>query len=153
MLDKKLLEGIKDYDAFFDLSQKLSNYPKAELFDFLFPIAISCRSSCINGIAGYLLIDLEPKHTRSCSALLNEIAKSKWDVSNKEVPFYLVSQFGKWNLDKEIKDYIVGNKSIESELRAIESIWYWASSPTASLSEDLHYFEWQVAIEGEELNA
>jgi hypothetical protein len=153
VLDQKLLENINDYDAFSELSEKLSSYPKDELFNFLFPIAISCRGSYINGIAGYLLINLEPRHTRKCSELLNEIAHSKWDVSNREVPFYLITQFGKWNLEKEIKDYVASNKLTELDTRRVETIWYWASSPTVTLCEHLHYFEWQEVIEGEESSA
>jgi len=153
VLDQKLLKNIKNYDALSELSRELSSYPQDELFNFLFPIAISCRSSYINGTAGYLLIDLEPKHTRECAELLNEIAHSRWDVSNREIPFYLVTQFGKWNLEKEIKDYVASNELTESEIRIVETIWYWASSPSVTLCEDLHYFEWQEVIEGEESSA
>jgi hypothetical protein len=152
-LDRKLLEGIEDYDSFFALSHEFSGYPEDELFNFLFSTAIGERGGNINGVAGMLLIDLEPKHTRSCSELLNEIAHSNWDVSNKEIPFYMVSQFGKWNLASEIKEYVANTKLNDIEQRRVETIWYWASSPSSKLSNDLHYFEWQEAIEGEDSNA
>lgn len=144
------LKGIENYDEFFALSRKLSSSNDEELFNFLFPIAISKRESNASGTAGMLLIDLEPKHTRSCAELINEIANSDWFVSFKEVPFYLVSQFGKWNLASEIKEFLGRSGLTEEQRRRAESIWYWASSPSAKLSYDLHYFEWQEVIESEE---
>ena len=150
MLNKEDLKGIENYDAFFALSRKLSVLPEADIFNFLFPIAISEREGGASGIAGKLLIDLEPKHTRSCSELVEEIARSNWFVSFKEVPFYLVSQFGKWTLAEEVRLYLKNPTATEAYRRRAESIWYWASQPSSKLSNDLHYFEWQEAIEGEE---
>jgi hypothetical protein len=151
VLNKEDLANIDKYDDFFALSRKLSQVEDSELFDFLFPLAISQRTTeNINGIAGLLLVDLEPKHTRSCQELLDEMAHSKWFVSNKEVPFYLVSQFGKWNLFNEYKTYVSSAELSEQQQRRIETIIYWASSPTAKLAYDLHYWEWQEVIEAED---
>jgi hypothetical protein len=148
-MDNSDLKGIESYDDFFSLSKKLSTLNEEDLFNFLFPISISKREGNTSGTAGMLLIDLEPKHTRSCAELIDEIANSDWFVSFKEVPFYLVSQFGKWNLASEIKEYLKKSGLTESQRRRVESVWYWASSPSAKLSYDLHYFEWQEVIESE----
>ena len=150
MLNRENLNDIENYDSFSALSRKLSGYPESEVFDFLFPISIDKRENN-SGIAGKLLIDLEPKHRRSCVELVDEIAKSIWFVSFQEVPFYLVSQFGKWNLANEIEQYLNNTSLTKNQRQQVESIWYWASQPSSSLSEDLHYFEWQEAIEHKNL--
>lgn len=148
-MDLEDLKNVQSYDDFFALSLKLSSSNEDDLFNFLFPIAISDRESKAPSIAGMLLIDLEPKHTRHCSELINEVANSNWFVSFKEVPFYLVSQFGKWNLESEIKAFLLQSGLTENQRKRAESIWHWASSPSAKLSYDLHYFEWQEVIENE----
>ena len=147
-LENKLLENIKDYyDDFWDLRLKLEGVDESRLFDFLFPIAISCRGTYINGTAGCLLVELEPKHTRNCSQLLDEIANSKWDVSLKNVPFYLISQFGRWNLKEEIDKYLSNSEKTKQQKQYVGSVWYWASQPTHELAKDFHYWEWEKAIE------
>jgi hypothetical protein len=146
MLNIEDLNNIENYDSFSVLSRKLSAYPESELFDFLFPISIDKRENN-SGVAGKLLIDLDPKHTRSCAKLIDEVANSNWFVSFQEVPFYLVTQFGKWNLKKEIDQYISNPSTTKDQRQMVKSVWYWASMPTSGLCEYLHYFEWQVAIE------
>jgi hypothetical protein len=148
MLNLEDLNNIENYDLYSVLSRKLSGYSDTEVFNFLFPISIDKREHN-SGVAGKLLIDLEPKHTRSCAELIDEIANSNWFVSFHEVPFYLVTQFGKWNLKKEIDQYISNPSTTKDQRKMVKSVWYWASMPTSGLSEDLHYFEWQEVIEGE----
>jgi hypothetical protein len=149
MLHIELLKDIHTYDGFFELSRKLSLIEEKELFEFLFHAATNERGGNVNGTAGRLLIDLDPKASDTCDVLVHKIAKSKWDVSNKEIPFYLVTQFGKWNLAAEIKKVVNDNSYSDQERRLAEGVWYWASGPASKLSHDLHYFEWQEAIEGE----
>ena len=105
-----------------------------------------------NSIAAMLLIEFDLKSLRSCKELLLEVADSKWFLSDKFIPFYLLTQFGKWNLISEI-DNLLANSWINHDQRIrIEGIKYWAKMPAVSLSSGFTYFEWQEVIEGKMLN-
>lgn len=143
----KILTGITDYESFENLVFKLRESPHDQLFDFLFPLAISSRSSRVNGIASSLLVALEPKSTRPCAELLYEIGNSQWDVSIKEIPFYLTVQFGKWNLLDEIELFKQKYHNESDIIKRVESIAYWLRAPIESLCADFHYFEWRDMIE------
>lgn len=146
-LTRSVLAEVKNYDQYFDLSMSISGIEESELFSFLFSTAVSGRSDGSDSIAGKLLIDLEPKAFKSCKELILEIAASSWDVSNKEIPHYLVSQFGKWNLLETYNQTVPYSNLLPQEKKRAESIMYWALLPTASLSKPLHYWEWQEIIE------
>ena len=99
-------------------------------------------------VAAMLLVEFDPKAMKSCEELLLDIANSKWYFSDKLVPFYLVTQFGKYSLLNKIEE-VLASRNISSEQRTLlEGVKYWAVMPAASLSAQFTYFEWQEAIEG-----
>ena len=149
-LEKDRLANITNYDDFFALSREFSKVEESVLFDFLFPLALEQRTSeNTNGIAGLLLIEIDPKPTKILNEIMKEIALSKWFVSNREIPFYLASNFGKWNVIKAYNEYIESNDLTEDQLNRFQTIVYWVSSPAAKLCYDLHYWEWQEVIEAD----
>jgi hypothetical protein len=99
-----------------------------------------------NEIAGRMLISLDPRCPDSCDAILRKIDSSQWDVSLKEIPFYLISQFGKWKLLGELEAFLAKRPPADATSR-VDGILYWARMPTHSLASDLHYWEWQDVIE------
>jgi hypothetical protein len=149
MLNRDKLAKIKTYDDFFEVRQAVASLSSTELFNSLFPVSIENLGDGADSYAGLLLIELDPKHELTLEDMLLKIAKSKWNVSNREIPFYLVSQFGKWNVLNKVKELLKDGSFNEEEKKYLETVNYWASGPASGLSEPLHYFEWQEVIERE----
>jgi len=147
MLNRDKLAKIKTYDDFFEVRQAVASLSSTELFNSLFPISIENIGDSADSFAGLLLIELDPKHELTLENMLLKIAKSKWNVSNREIPFYLVSQFGKWNVLNKVNELLKDVSFNEEEKNYLETVNYWASGPPSGLSEPLHYFEWQEVIE------
>jgi hypothetical protein len=144
---REMLSSIRSYDQFLALCQELRKVEGKILFEILFPIAISERSDGANAIAGLALVALEPKCPISCKEAIELISNSRWDISNQEVPFYLVSQFGKWTLADAIRAFLKKSDITDKHKVNVDSIWYWASGPSVELVEKLFYWEWQESIE------
>lgn len=145
-LSRDELSKISSYDEFVDLSLRLDSANKSELFNFIFPISISAREfdgDKSPGVAARLLVAIEPAHTRSCELLLDEIAKSKWDVSCKSIPFYLITQFGKSQLKAHYNNYISYAKLSEEQKRRVGTIIYWSAGPSADLVSSYHDWPWR----------
>ena len=149
MLNRDQLAKIKNYDDFFKVRQAVANLSGTELFNSLFPLSIENLGDGADSFAGLLLIELDPKHELTLADMLLKIAKSKWNVSNREIPFYLVSQFGKWNVLNKVNELLKSGSFNAEEKNYLETVNYWASGSASSLSEPLHYFEWQEVIERE----
>jgi hypothetical protein len=141
--------AIKNYDDFFAVFRELSPFYSEELGKDLFELSITQTGDGADSMAGCLLIAIEPSMSYSCDELLRKISKSNWNVSNREVPFYLVSQFGKINLNKNLIEVLADSSLSDEERKYVDSVAYWTSSPAAYLAEPLHYFEWQEVIERE----
>jgi hypothetical protein len=147
-LSRQNLTQIDKYQDFFTLRQRIAEVRPVDLAEFLLGIAIANVGDQADRVAGCLLIDLEPKCPYSCEQVLARVHKSNWNVSYKELPFYLVSQFGKWAVLREIEKF-ANSVSPGETLSRVEGISYWVRMPTSELAKPLHYWEWQDAIEGE----
>lgn len=147
LLSRANLAAVKTYDEFFALCQGLRKTDKGALFDFLFTTALSGVAESTSAIAGFALIELEPKCPITCSEAIERISNSKWDLSNREVPFYLVSQFGKWTVQGAVNEFLRHSNRDEQQNVLVNGVWYWASGPSVKLAEKLFYWEWQEVIE------
>lgn len=147
-LSRGSLSTIRTYEEFFILCQSLSKIGERDVFEFLFPIAASVRGDNANVIAGFALLELEPRCPMSCEATIEFISNSNWDVSNREIPFYVVSQFGKWKVGDAIQAFLENVDKSDKQKRYVEAIWYWAREPSVKLTEKLFYWEWHEDIEG-----
>jgi len=148
LLSKANLSKIKSYDQFFEVRQAVASIGNEKLFEILFPSALLYDQGGASEVAAMLLIEFDPKASRTCQQLLLEIADSKWYLSDQYIPFYLVTQFGKWNLLGEISQLVSSNKLKHEQSTRIDTIRYWAEMPPAHLSSGFTYFEWREAIEG-----
>jgi hypothetical protein len=151
MQTRTLLQGqlsaIHAHDDFLSICKSLSAQDKKTVFDNLFAIATQNTGDRSDQIAGFALIELEPKCSFTCLQVIELVANSRWDISNRELPFYLVSQFGKWHLEKEITSFLSNPGISEQQRVLVDSIWYWAKMPSAKLADRLLYWEWQEVIE------
>lgn len=137
------IASVADYDAFIDLALELGINRGAELFDFLFAQSIS--GGGVGGTAACLLVEIDPPPTRSCEELLAEIAKSSWDVSTKEVPFFLITWFGKQLLADAYRSFIEEANLTPEQKRRVGTVLYWTASPAANLIRSYHDWPWREA--------
>lgn len=145
-LIRRRIESVSNYDAFVDLMLGLSTSNQPELFDFLFTHSISGSKG--SGVAAYLLIEFDPPPTRSCAQLLEEIAKSKWNVSTKEVPFFLISWFGKNSVKDAYASFIAEADLTPEQKQRVGTIIYWTSAPAATLIRSYHDWPWRESDDG-----
>lgn len=147
LLSREVLAKIRSYNDFFTYCRSIHTTDESILFAFLFPIAISQQGDGANAMASFALMELEPRCPLSCLEAVEAISNSSWDISTKGIPFYLVSQFGKWQLADVISAFLSRTNVEHPQKINVESIWYWASGPSAKLAGELTYWEWQEAIE------
>ena len=142
-LTRQRIESIANYDAFVDLALELGTIPEPQLFDFLF--AHSLLGGGVGGIAARLLVETDPAPTRSCEELLAEIATSNWNVSTKELPFFLISWFGKQFLNDAYRAFIQTAILTSDQKQRVGTIIYWTASPAANLIRSYHDWPWREA--------
>ncbi|TXI90190.1 MAG: hypothetical protein E6Q34_09435 [Burkholderiaceae bacterium] len=142
-LSNELLEHVRNYDEFIDLALAMGDADRMELFEFLFSRAMS--GGRVGAIAARLLVEIEPKPTRNCEELLDEVAKSNWNVSVKEVPFYFISQFGKRGLISAYENYINDAILTDMQKQRVGTIIYWTAGSTANLIRGYHDWPWLEA--------
>ncbi len=92
---RERLDRIANADDFRAVSRSLAQWQSSEVYEALFPLAISGREGAAPWYAGCLLIDLQPDCPEPPLDMIARVHASKWFVSFREVPFYLVTQFGK----------------------------------------------------------
>ncbi|MFC5479347.1 hypothetical protein [Massilia suwonensis] len=137
------IQDVSNYDAFVELELELSRGQETHLFDFLFTHSISGGRG--GGVAACLLIEIDPAPTRSCKELLAEIAKSKWNVSTKEVPFFMISWFGKRTVRNTCQGLIGEANLTPEQTQRVSTIIYWTNSPAANLIRSYHDWPWREA--------
>lgn len=147
-ITRQQLASITNYDAFFELGKELSKLDRRSLYDLLMPIAIESARDGAHIIAARALVELQPECPDGCETVLRTISRSKWDLSLREVPFYLVAEFGKWRLLQEVAQLTALGSLEKQEQVRVEGIAYWASMPASELAKPLHYWEWEEVIEG-----
>ncbi len=140
--------AITNYDEFFELCKALSKLDSRSLYDCLLPIALEGARDGAHIIAARALIELQPRCPEDCAAVLRTISKSRWDLSLREVPFYLVAEFGKWRVLREVEQLAALGSLQKQERVLVEGVAYFASFPASELAKPFHYWEWEEVIEG-----
>ena len=138
--------AVADWQDYSALSVKVRAWPNEKQWRLLLGVLFSFKDEPSDRIAGFLLIDVEPKPLDSLQRLISVLATSHWYVSNRELPFYLLVCFGKAAVLSAI-DSALSVDSTSRERTTLEGLRYWARHTAASLADRLHYFEWQEAIE------
>jgi hypothetical protein len=141
------IRSVATYDDYLALFRSLAELDHSLLFRSLWHLAIRERWDGRRAIASFLLANIDPPPARGCEELVLELASASWDLSNKVLPFYLVTQFGKTQLLSTIEQ-LVGRSTDSTQKVKLEGVAYWAKMPAANLAEPLHYFSWEEAIEG-----
>lgn len=136
-----------NWSLFFDLSKEVRVWPIEKQWSLLWSVLLNFTDDQSDQIAGFLLIDIDPRPQQTLQELLAIVTRSRWNLSNHEVPFYLVASFGKYQVLDAINAELNSEKLLADERVSLEGVRYWASFPVAYGAERLHYFEWQEVIE------
>ncbi len=126
------------YDDFCDARSLFSNSSHHIVFQALWPLAIGRTDA--KEMAGYMLAELQPDSDQSIKLLMAQIHSSALDASNRIVPFYLVSQFGRRTVLRAASDFI---KSLPqgSPRSRVDAVQYWAAFPASELCKQFHDWE------------
>ena len=140
---RQQLDAIATWVAFFEMRQLMAKWQPDEIYRALFPLAISGREGNAPHRAGCLLIELQPDCSVPLSEIVLQIHNSKWYVSFREVPFYLVTQFGKpavLDVAQKFLDALPPNRTEHSR---VETLVYWASFSASDLCKGFHEWEFE----------
>lgn len=116
-----------------ELRERLGKLPSAAVFHTLFSIALDAGEElAADQLAAQMLVDLEPECPVSCEDALRRVAAGRWNVSDKLVPFYLISQFGKFRLASAIEAVVAEVLGREARVM-VTGVGYWARLPTVEM--------------------
>jgi len=130
---RQRLEGGLRPGRFAPLRSDFAAREPAAVFHVLFPIAVEFTGDGADQVAARLLVDLEPACPVSCRDALISLAFADWWVSDKLVPYYLVTQFGKRKLLRVADELVAEAGLTGSQITAITGVVYWARLPTVRL--------------------
>ncbi len=151
MLDnlKDKIDQVMDSEELIKLLLEIQYLDRAQLFEFIWPLAVSEPVDGTPLTANHLLVKLDLPTERSCEDLLSDVRDRYWNVSNKIIPFYLVCRFGKKHVI-ECAEEMASHLPEGNPKTRVSTVAYWAKMPAESLIEGMHYYEWEEAIEGDQ---
>lgn len=84
-------------------------------------------------MAARLLVDLDPLCPVSCRDALLAVAFGEWWLSDKLIPFYLVTQFGRSEVLRVAEELLAEAGLSGSQIGAVSGVAYWAGLPAVQL--------------------
>jgi hypothetical protein len=123
-------------ERFPDFINSLRAVDGVALFRGLFPLAVAAQRDGLAYPAACLLLVLEPPCDLPCEEALRWVVPD-WDISIKEVPLYLVTQFGKQELRRAVEALVKDDAIGDVERRRLETVVYWIDFP---VSETIGWF-------------
>jgi hypothetical protein len=115
---------LRERGEYEQIRSRLQTADPAELFYALFPLAVSRQwDEPAAYFAARLLYDLRPPCLLSCDAAI-QATFATWDVSIEEVPWYLVTQFGKAVIEHTIQQLLSITPG-RQDRQTLETIRYW----------------------------
>ena len=132
------LGKIASYDDFCHTCSLFAGSSHQVVFQALWPPAIG-RSDATE-MAGYMLAELQPDSNHGIESLMAQIHSSALDASNRIVPFYLVSQFGRRTVLRAASDFIRSLPQGSPRSR-VDAVQYWAAFPASELCKQFHDWE------------
>ena len=132
------LESCSTAEDALRIQRSVEALPSGIAFELLFTLATK-DVGIPNVLAAALLVDVEPPCPVGCEAALRILAAGQWQVSDHNVPFYLITQFGKSRL---IEAATTLANELEGEARqSVATVAYHAHWPAASMR---HWPLWKI---------
>ena len=138
---RRLLTDRKRPGGFPRLRAEFAQQEPAAIFHALFPIAVEYLGDGADYVAAQLLVDLEPACPVSCRDALLTVAFGEWQLSDRLVPFYLITQFGKPGLQRAAEELLAEAELSGSQATAVSGVAYWAGFPAVQLLEP--FVDWE----------
>ncbi len=133
------LGAITNYDDFFELRRRIQSSEDPGVFHALWRLALERTPNGASGMAGYMLAELQPDLDEPLNELLRQVHMSLLDASNRIVPFYLVSQFGRAQVTQAAAEFLATVP--ESPRSRVDAVLYWSSFPASELCKPFHDWE------------
>ncbi len=146
-LRRRLATGLRAA-GFAPLRAEFRRHDPADAFHALFPVAVEFTGDGADQVAGRLLVDLEPACPVTCRDALVAVAFGDWQLSDRLVPFYLITQFGKRELRRAAEELIAEAGLSGSQVTAVSGVAYWAGFPAVQLLEPFVSWESKQAEPG-----
>ena len=129
---KRILAGEITRQQLRELRFILQEWEPDDVFHSLFWLALKGDLYPCDFSASYLLVDLDPLCPMDCKEALLAIAGSRLNLSNRLVPFYLVTQFGKRKVISAYRELVM-TEFDHGVPNSLASIQYWISAPALEL--------------------
>jgi hypothetical protein len=131
-LRQRLAGGLRP-GQFAPLRWEFAAREPAAAFHALFSIAVEYTGDGADQVASRLLVDLEPACPVTCRDALLTLALGDWQLSNRLLPFYLISQFGKTEPHRVATELVAEVGLSGSQVTAVTGVAYWAGFPAVEL--------------------
>ena len=119
-------------------AETLTHLAPSEAFQSTWFLALD-QTTKVDHWASCLLVGLQPPCPLSCEQVLREISASRLNLSNRLVPFYIATEFGRANVERECNSLI--EREYRNELpHILGAIQYWLHRPCVDLLH--HYVHW-----------
>ena len=146
-LSRSRLGSVRSYADLGILREELRPHNGPALFQDLFDAAAVYQADMASDFAACLLAELEPPCPLTCRDALIQLAAGSWNPSDRLVPFYLVSQFGKQELRRTIEALLAEAGACYVN-PTFETVLYWIRLPAADLIAghlEGRWREWRAA--------
>jgi len=129
---KKILANGITQQQLRELRFMLRQWEPDDVFHSLFWLALKTDLYPADFSASYLLVDLDPPCPIGCKEALLAIAGSKLNLSNRLVPFYLVTQFGIRKVTSTYRELVMTEFPAGAPT-TLSTIKYWLQLPSVDL--------------------
>jgi hypothetical protein len=121
------------HDRFRQLAAALGSHPADEVFGLLWPLALDTDLAPADAWASCLLVELEPWCPLAVEDALRAVGRSRLNLSNRLVPLYLASQFGKRKVGQAYRALVPAEFPGEVP-HELSGIMYWLRAPAVDLA-------------------
>lgn len=130
------LEELDSLESFLAKARELEVWEKESVFEVLLEIASdsSAYPYPLYSRAANLLVALDSPCPIPCREAILRIASAHYDCRLKTLPFYLVTHFGKSNVQSTVKDIVDDSEIDEGIRKSVGVIGYWAKALASYLN-------------------
>ena len=127
------LKAASTWSARRQIEHELVRLEPGVTFHLLYSIATTYGVETPHDAAASILVELQPPCALSCEDALRLLANADWNLSDRLVPFYLVTQFGQ---ERVLQAVDIVKTEFDGERQArVTGVGYWAEKPAALLIE------------------
>jgi len=117
------LSATEHEQVFHSVRERLRGLDDTQRFEVLFPLAVKAQHHAPSSPAAELLRELSPVCSLSCEDAVRALLP-EWDVSIREVPFYLAARFGLERVRQAV-NHLGPRIASDSEKRSLQTVAYW----------------------------